>query len=154
MRTGRLKQIPIQDSFIAIKIRAKEGKIKKMRKVFKKKIRADANEQKKFKKHPKKVREASSVIDEDIEDLLKEYGESSDELIVNLYPRKKQPQEKGGSQKLGPGTKKKKKLVQPCMKRKNEDAKEMRPKKKKKLPRTKSKLSDFFRKKKRNKLKI
>ena len=62
-----------------------------MRKVFKKKIRADANEQKKFKKHPKKVREASSVIDEDIEDLLKEYGESSDELIVNLYPRKKQP---------------------------------------------------------------
>ena len=91
MRTGRLKQIPIQDSFIASKIRAKEGKIKKMRKVFKKKIRADANEQKKFKKHPKKVREASSVIDEDIEDLLKEYGESSDELIVNLYPRKKQP---------------------------------------------------------------
>ena len=42
-----------------------------MRKAFKKKIRADANEQKKFKKHPKKVREASSVIDEDIEDLLK-----------------------------------------------------------------------------------
>ncbi len=65
-------------------IRAEERKIEKMRKRFKEKIEAGTNEPQTFSRgRPKKVQEASSVIDGDIEDLLKEYEDSSDELLVS-----------------------------------------------------------------------